>query len=75
LYLPVVLRRTFLEDAAVPSLIDQFWPMAVTATATLAAAGWLYRRRVYWQDVTPAPHDVAGECGRCGMMARRLHSL
>ena len=46
-YFMVVLRGVFLEATPFELLIDQFWPMAVIGVSTLAAAGWLFRRRMY----------------------------
>jgi ABC-2 type transport system permease protein len=46
-YFLVVVRGVFLEGASVPSLLPQYWPMALIAAVNLAAAGWLFRRRVY----------------------------
>jgi len=43
----VVVRGVFLEAATVHSLLPQYWPMALIAAVNLAAAGWLFRRRVY----------------------------
>jgi drug efflux transport system permease protein len=45
-YFLVVVRGVFLEGATVHSLLSQYWPMAVIGAANLAAAGWLFRRRV-----------------------------
>jgi hypothetical protein len=41
------LRKVFLEGAGFGLLLDQLWPMALIGTATLAAAGWLFRHRMY----------------------------
>jgi ABC-2 type transport system permease protein len=46
-YFLVIVRGVFLEGATVNSLLSQYWPMAIIATVNLAAAGWLFRRRVY----------------------------
>ena len=46
-YFLVVVHGVFLEGASVPSLLPQYWPMALIAAVNLAAAGWLFRRRVY----------------------------
>jgi len=46
-YFLVVVRGVFLEAATVHSLLPQYWPMALIAAVNLAAAGWLFRRRVY----------------------------
>ena len=42
-----VVRGVFLEGASAQSLWPHYWPMAVVAAASLAAAGWLFRRRAY----------------------------
>jgi ABC-2 type transport system permease protein len=39
-------RSVFLEGAGVNALAAQYWPMAVIGAASLAAAGWLFRKRV-----------------------------
>ena len=46
-YFMVVLRGVFLEGVPFQFLIGQFWPMAVIGVVNLAAAGWLFRRRMY----------------------------
>jgi ABC-2 type transport system permease protein len=46
-YFLVVVRSVFLEGATVRSLLPQYWPMALIGAVNLAAAGWLFRRRVY----------------------------
>lgn len=46
-YFLVVLRKVFLEGAGFALLVDQFWPMALIGSATLLAAGWLFRHRMY----------------------------
>jgi drug efflux transport system permease protein len=46
-YFLVVVRGVFLEGATARSLLSQYWPMGLIATVNLAAAGWLFRRRVY----------------------------
>ena len=46
-YFLVIVRSVFLEGAGIPELMSQFWPMAIIGVVTLAAAGWLFRRRVY----------------------------
>jgi ABC-2 type transport system permease protein len=46
-YFLVIVRGVFLEGSSVSSLASQYWPMAVTGVVTLAAAGWLFRRRAY----------------------------
>ena len=45
-YFLVVVRGVFLEGAGLVPLASQLWPMAVIGVATLAAAGWLFRKRV-----------------------------
>jgi ABC-2 type transport system permease protein len=42
----IVVRGVFLEAAEASSLWPQYWPMALIGTATLAAAGWLFRKRL-----------------------------
>lgn len=44
-YFLVIVRGVFQEGASVSSLISQYWPMAAIGFASLAAAGWLFRRR------------------------------
>lgn len=46
-YFLVIVRGVFLEGATIRSLMPEYWPMAVIAGINLAAAGWLFRRRVY----------------------------
>lgn len=46
-YFMVVLRGVFLEGAPFHLLIGQFWPMAAIGISSLAAAGWLFRHRMY----------------------------
>ena len=45
-YFLVIVRSVFLEGASLHSLTSQYWPMAVIGVVTLAAAGWLFRRRM-----------------------------
>jgi ABC-2 type transport system permease protein len=45
-YFLVIVRGVFLEGAGLSQLASQFWPMAVMGFVTLAAAGWLFRKRV-----------------------------
>jgi drug efflux transport system permease protein len=46
-YFLIVVRAVFLEGADMRQLWPQYWPMALIAVASLAAAGWLFRQRVY----------------------------
>jgi drug efflux transport system permease protein len=46
-YFLVIVRGVFLEGSSMSSLASQYWPMAVIGVVTLAAAGWLFRKRVY----------------------------
>ena len=46
-YFLVIVRSVFLQGADAGMLISQYWPMAVIGVATLAAAGWLFRHRMY----------------------------
>src|SRR5512139_295359 len=46
-YFLVVLRGVFLEGTPFALLIPQFWPMAAIGVVALAAAGWLFRHRMY----------------------------
>jgi ABC-2 type transport system permease protein len=46
-YFMVVLRGVFLEGMPFHLLIGQFWPMAAIGSVNLAAATWLFRRRMY----------------------------
>lgn len=46
-YFMIILRGVFLEAVPFKMLIGQFWPMAAIGTTALAAAGWLFRRRMY----------------------------
>lgn len=45
-YFLVIVRGVFLEGASLSSLAPQFWPMAIIGVVTLAAAGWLFRKRM-----------------------------
>jgi len=45
-YFLVIVRGIFLEGAGFSQLASQFWPMAAIGFITLAAAGWLFRKRV-----------------------------
>ena len=46
-YFLIVLRGVFLEGDSYALLFDQYWPMALIALASLSAAGWLFRHRMY----------------------------
>lgn len=46
-YFMAILRRVFLEGATASLLWMEYWPMAVIGIATLACAGFLFRRRMY----------------------------
>jgi ABC-2 type transport system permease protein len=45
-YILVIVRGVFLEGAGLDTLAPQFWPMAAIGLVSLAAAGWLFRKRV-----------------------------
>jgi drug efflux transport system permease protein len=45
-YFLVIVRGVFLEGAGFSSLLSQYWPMALIGAVNLAAAGWLFRKRV-----------------------------
>ncbi len=45
-YFLIIVRSVFLQGAGFRELAPQFWPMAVIGLVTLAAAGWLFRKRV-----------------------------
>jgi ABC-2 type transport system permease protein len=45
-YFLVIVRSVFLEGADANSLASQYWPMAAIGLVSLAAAGWLFRKRV-----------------------------
>ncbi|HBK07643.1 MAG TPA: antibiotic ABC transporter permease [Acetobacteraceae bacterium] len=45
-YFLVIVRKVFLEGTGMRALAHQYWPMAVIGIVSLAAAGWLFRRRV-----------------------------
>ena len=45
-YFLVIVRGVFLEGDSWTLLFDQYWPMAIIAVLTLAAAGWLFRHRM-----------------------------
>ena len=46
-YFLIIVRSVFLEQASLASLVPQYWPMALIGLASLSAAAWLFRRRVY----------------------------
>ncbi|QXX76534.1 ABC transporter permease [Methylovirgula sp. HY1] len=46
-YFLIIARSVFLERADMHSLLPQYWPMGLIAAFSLAAAGWLFRKRVY----------------------------
>ncbi|HVB80260.1 MAG TPA: ABC transporter permease [Candidatus Binataceae bacterium] len=46
-YFLIVVRGVFLEGSSSYSLTPQYWPMLLIGVATLAMAGWLFRRRLY----------------------------
>jgi drug efflux transport system permease protein len=46
-YFLIVLRGVFLEGDSYRLLFDQYWPMALIGLSALAAAGWLFRHRMY----------------------------
>lgn len=46
-YFLIIVRSVFLEGGTFGLLWTQYWPMAIMGVVTLAAAGWLFRRRMY----------------------------
>jgi ABC-2 type transport system permease protein len=46
-YFLIVLRGVFLEGDSYQLLFGQYWPMALIGLSALAAAGWLFRHRMY----------------------------
>jgi len=46
-YFMIILRETFLQGSPWTVLLHQFWPMAAIGVSSLAAAGFLFRRRMY----------------------------
>jgi len=46
-YFLVIVRGVFLEGDSYALLLDQYWPMTLIGLASLAAAGWLFRHRMY----------------------------
>lgn len=45
-YFLVVTKGLFLKDMPAPLVLDQVWPMAIIAAATLTAATWMFRRKL-----------------------------
>jgi drug efflux transport system permease protein len=45
-YFLIIVRGVFLEGTGAASLLSQYWPLALIGATSLAAAGWLFRRRV-----------------------------
>ncbi len=45
-YFIVIIRGVFLKDMPAGLVLDNLWPMALIALCTLAAASWLFRRRL-----------------------------
>jgi ABC-2 type transport system permease protein len=46
-YLMVILRGSFLQGDRAGDLLDQYWPLAAIGLATMVAAAWLARKRMY----------------------------
>jgi len=46
-YLLIIIRGVFLEGDSYALLFNQYWPMAIIGIASLATAGWLFRKRMY----------------------------
>jgi ABC-2 type transport system permease protein len=46
-YFLIIVRSLFLEGVSIRFLVHQLWPMALIGIASLSAAGWLFRRRMY----------------------------
>ncbi len=46
-YFLIIARSLFLEGVSLRVLLPQLWPMALIGLASLSAAGWLFRRRMY----------------------------
>jgi ABC-2 type transport system permease protein len=46
-YFLIIVRGVFLQGSSTQALVSQYWPMSAIGLATLAAAGWLFRRRLY----------------------------
>ncbi|MEY2340779.1 ABC transporter permease [Acidithiobacillus sp. IBUN Pt1247-S3] len=45
-YFLVIVRGVFLEGDGISMLWDQYWPLALIALASMAAASWLFRHRM-----------------------------
>lgn len=46
-YFLVIVRGVFLEGDNISVLWDQYWPLALIALASMAAASWLFRHRMH----------------------------
>ena len=46
-YFLIIVRSLFLEGVSLSVLWHELWPMALIGLASLSAAGWLFRRRMY----------------------------
>ena len=46
-YFLIILRKVFLEGVSFDVLVHEFWPMAAIGVASLSAASWLFRHRMY----------------------------
>lgn len=46
-YFLIIIRGIFLEGSGLKYFWHELWPMALIATVTLSAAGWLFRRRMH----------------------------
>ncbi len=42
----VIVKGVFLKDIGVGAMLPHFWPLLVIATGTLAAADWMFRKRL-----------------------------
>ena len=45
-YFLVIVRGVFLEGDNIPMLWPQYWPLAIIALCSMAAAAWLFRHRM-----------------------------
>lgn len=45
-YFLVIVRGVFLEGDNIPMLLSQYWPLAIIALCSMAAAAWLFRHRM-----------------------------